>query len=206
MTFGVGASMNCRPLGLMIAASIMSFAVTPGASQRGELRARVLANGSITRMMMCCGPTIGLKETLEFTQLTVEGSVSLSEPGLHEGDRSEYVYTDYVVDVRRTVRLPPYPSARATQGTAIPWPFGTDRPGTRGRVTLPRLRLRVPHQGTVRVAGGSITDQSNFPSLTVGQHVIVSAYFCHDVGTWVPLAVFEVRTGRVVPLHSRMEG
>jgi hypothetical protein len=194
-----------RP-GLIIAAAIISYAATPGAAQRGELRARVLASGSITRLTICCGPTIGLKETLEYTQLTVEGSVSVAETGLHEGERSEYVYTDYVVDVRRTFRLPPYPSTRATPGTAVPWPFVTDRRGTRGRVTLPRLRLRVPNQGTVRVAGGSITDQSSFPSLTVGQRVIVSAYFCRDVGAWVPLAVFEVRSDRVVPLHSRMEG
>jgi hypothetical protein len=156
-------------------------------------------------MMMCCGPTVGVKEIVQYTQLTIEGSVARAESGLHEGERDEYVYTDYVIDVMRTFRAPAYTGNRATPGQTAPWPFTRDAGRARPGATGLGVTLRVTNQGTVRVDGGTITNHRNFPTLKVGQHLIVSAYHCRDVGAWVPFGVFEVRDGRVVRLEENLE-
>jgi hypothetical protein len=70
--------------------------------------------------------------------------------------------------------------------------------------TALRVRLRALYHGRVTVEGGSISDNSDFPALRVGQHVITSAHFNADFGEWVPFGVFEVRDGRVVALDTRL--
>lgn len=180
------------------------YSVAPlGAEQRGALRQLARTEGTVSRFTMCCGPTLGLKEIVELTQLTIEGSVVRASAGLHEGDKDEHVYTDYLIDVARTFRAPAFTGRRAAAGdAAVPWPFITDaaqRPGSRAL----RVSLRIPHQGTVRVDGGTITDRTNFPTLQVGQHLIASAYYCRELAAWVPLGVFEVREGRVIRLEQQ---
>jgi hypothetical protein len=187
---------------LLVATCTTYSAATLGASsQRGELREYVRQYGSSSRFLQCCGPTIGVKEIVQFTQLTVEGSVVRANAELREDGRDEYVYTDYVIHVARTFRAPAFTGGRAGAGETVPWPFITDPAPKRTRVL--GVRIRVPFQGTVRVDGGTITDRRNFPTLQVGQHLILSAYFCRDVGAWVPLGVFEVRDGRVIRLEAQ---
>ena len=195
--------MTSTAIALLVAMCTIFYVATLGASsQRGALRQLARTEGTVDRFMMCCGPTLGLKEIVELTQLTVEGSVVRASAGLHEGDRDEHVYTDYLIDVARTFRAPAFTGGRAAAGDAVPWPFITHaapRPGSRAL----RVSLRVPHQGTVRVDGGTITDRRNFPALQVGQHLIASAYYCRELGAWVPLGVFEVREGRVIRLEQQ---
>ena len=197
--------MKSTPLALLVVTCTVLLVATPEAAQRGALREMARTNGKVDRFMMCCGPTLGLKEIVEHTQLTVEGSVARVETGLHEAERDEYVYTDYFVDVTRTFRAPAYVGGRTARGEAVPWPFVPGAAVSRSKATALAVKLRVPHQGSVRVDGGTITDSRNFPTLKVGQHVVLSAYYCRDVDAWVPLGVFEVRDGRVVRVQENLE-
>ena len=43
------------------------------------------------------------------------------------------------------------------------------------------------------------------PTLAVGQHVIVSAYFDEAKGWWAPFGFFEVRNGRVRHIDNRLQ-
>jgi hypothetical protein len=49
-----------------------------------------------------------------------------------------------------------------------------------------------------------VTDTAGYPSLTVGQHIIVSAFFGELAKAWLPWGFFEVREGRVVSLQSHL--
>lgn len=190
---------------LLILACVAHASGTLAAVQRGALRASVRERGKIEQYMMCCGPIVGVKEIVQLSQVTVQGIVSRADSALREDDRDEYVYTDYVVDVSRTFRMPAFTSRAPTSGSSTPWPFITDGPATRRGANPPRMRLRVTFQGTVQVEGGTITASRNFPALRVGQHVILSAYYCKDLGQWAPIGVFEVRDQRVVRLEERLE-
>jgi len=43
------------------------------------------------------------------------------------------------------------------------------------------------------------------PTVSVGQHIIVSAYFDDSKGWWSPFGFFEVRDGRVPHLDNRLQ-
>ncbi len=43
------------------------------------------------------------------------------------------------------------------------------------------------------------------PTLSVGQHIIVSAYFDQSKGWWSPFGFFEVQDGRVVNIDNRVQ-
>ena len=174
------------------------------AVQRGALREIVRTHGDINRVMDSCGPLTGLKEIVEHTQWTVEGTIVRADAALHESDRQEFVYTDYILDVTRVFRFPAGSVTRSTPGATMSSPFLPGEPVTRATSTPLRLRLRAPYHGRVTVEGGSIADRSGFPTLRVGQHVITSAFFNTDLGEWVPFGVFEVRDGRVVALDTRL--
>jgi hypothetical protein len=175
-----------------------------GAGQRGELREAVRTEGDIQRVMTSCGPPTGLKEIVEHTQLTIEGTIARADAALHEDDRLEFVYTDYVIDVTRVFRWPAGSLTRPTPGATTSSPFLLGAPATRATPTPLRVRLRALFHGRVVVEGGSISDSSGFAPLRVGQHVITSAYFHTEFGKWTPFGVFEVRDGRVFALEKRL--
>ena len=197
--------MKSPSLALVLIACSVCSAAALNPLQRGSLRELARTEGKVDRMMICCGPTIGLKEIVQFTQLTVEASVARVETGLHEDDGDEYVYTDYFVDVIRTFRAPAYIGARATDASAVPWPFIADSTSARPGAKALHVKLRVTHQGTVHVDGGTITDARNSPTLQKGQHLVLSGYYCREVGEWMPLGIFEVRDGRVIRLQEKLE-
>lgn len=179
-------------------------AVHVGAAQRGELREHVRTHGDINRVMISCGPPTGLKEVVELTQLTIEGTITRADAALYEGERDEFVYTDFVIDVTRVFRLPAASVTRSTPGATMSAPFMAGVPATGATPTSLRVRLRKPFHGRVVMEGGSISDRSDFPTLRVGQHVITSAHFNASLGEWTPFGVFEVRDGRVMALESRL--
>jgi hypothetical protein len=181
------------------------LAATLNAAQRGWLREHVRTHGDINRQVISCGPPTGLKEIVAHTQLTVGGLVSRVESALHEDERDDYVYTDYVIEVTRAFRLPNQSAIRLTPGATQPSPFVAGPPMTRPAATTLRVRLRARFHGRVAVDGGAITDNSGFPRLHVGQHVILSGYFSADTGQWEPFGAFEVREGRVVHLDAGLQ-
>ena len=76
------------------------------------------------------------------------------------------------------------------------------RPG----VTKQRVRLHRLYHGRVVLDGGVLTATTDplGPTLSVGQHIIVSAYFDNFKGWWSPFGFFEVRDGRVLNLDNRV--
>jgi hypothetical protein len=56
----------------------------------------------MTFYLLGCGPTTGLNEIVEHTQLTVKGTVTLAESSLTLEE--DGVYTDYIIDVARMFR------------------------------------------------------------------------------------------------------
>jgi hypothetical protein len=186
-------------------ALIPCLAATLDAAQRGWLREHVRTHGDINRQMISCGPPTGLREVVAHTQLTVEGMVARADSALHESERDDYVYTDYVIDVTRAFRMPNQSVTRLTPGATQPSPFVAGPSMTRPGATALRVRLRAPFHGRVAVAGGAITDNSGFPRLHVRQHVILSGYLNPDTQEWQPFGAFEVRGGRVVSLDSRLQ-
>jgi hypothetical protein len=172
------------------------------AVQRGELREWVRTNRrDVNRVLRHFMPPTGIKEIVELTQWTVEGTIVGADAALYEGDRWEFVYTDFIIDVTRVFRSPA--STRSTLGTPMPSPVVPTVAATGATPAPLSVRLRALHHGRVQVEGGSITDHSDFPALRVGQHVIASAHFYADLAEWVPVGVFEVREGRVVALERR---
>ena len=68
------------------------------------------------------------------------------------------------------------------------------------------VRLRRPYHGRVELDNGVLTVNSGSPTLEVGQHIIVSAYFDETRGWWVPHGTFEVLgSGRVVHLDQKLQ-
>jgi hypothetical protein len=192
-------------LATMVAAAGGCAVVTLSASQGPSLRDLVRQHGDITPIVISCGPLVGLKEIVEHTQLTVEGTVMSATSSLTADE--DDVQTDFDINVSRVFRLPSQPPTRRTLGpTAGPWPFVADPPQSRpvASRTL-RLLLRQPTHGRVVLDGGVVIVESGFPNLEPGQRIIVSAYFRSDINAWAPFGVFEVRDGRVVPLPGRRE-
>ena len=189
----------------MVAATVGCAAVTLSASQGPSLRDLVRQHGDINPIVITCGPLVGLKELVEHTQLTVEGTVISATSSLTAAE--DDVYTDYEINVIRVFRLPSQPPTRSTPGpTDGPWPFVADPPQSRPAAsrTLRIVLRRITH-GRVVLHGGVVTVESGFPNLEPGQHIIVSAYFRSDINAWAPFGVFEVREGRVIPLPGRRE-
>lgn len=197
----------------LIIAALMASPGLLGAAQRVSLRDLVREKGDINSELTSCGPPVGLREIVQFTQLTVEGTVAIAESSLtaapEDSVHADYVITDYVIDVIRVFRLPTETATRSGPGPTDASPFVAGGPVTQPAAATPlRVRLRSPHHGRVVLDGGVITATSWFSPLKVGQHVIVSAYFEAILGAWVPFRAFEVREGRVVPLEggSRQPG
>jgi hypothetical protein len=190
---------------LIVTAGIVCFGGAPAAAQRRDLRALARTEGDLNLIWDVCGPLTGLKEVVAQTQLTVEGSITRAQSALREDDQWEYVYTEYDIDVTRAFRLPAGASRRSTPGAPASLPFVNDARLPRPGATVFRIRLHVPNHGRVIVDGGSITERTGFPTLTVGQHVIVSAYFDLYRGQWSPFGVFEVRDGRVIRLQTLLQ-
>jgi hypothetical protein len=155
-------------------------------------------------MLMACGPVAGLKEIVNHTQLTVEGTITVAESRLTTEE--DNVYTDYEIDIDRVFRAPRAATRSIPGPTNQPSPFVIDAPLTRPTgTTKQRVRVRRSYHGQVTLDGGVVTATSRpaFPTLTVGQHVIVSAYFDESRGWWVPFGVFKVQDGRVLRLDER---
>ena len=168
------------------------------------MRDVVRERGDINFILISCGPVIGLKEILQHTQLTVEGTITLAESRLTAEE--DGVYTDYTIDAIRVFRAPALTTTRSTPGPAELSPFVAAGPVTQPSAsTKLRVRLRAHDHGRVTLDGGVVTANSGFQMLKVGQHVIVSAYFDASRRTWAPFGVFEVRDGRVVHLEPRLQ-
>jgi len=176
-------------------------AASVSAQDRISWRDRVRVHGDMSILVDLCGPITGLKEIVEVTQLTVEGTITAAEGSLTaEGDE---VYTEYDIDVIRVFRAPTA-AMRSTPGP-ITSPFVDASLTLPGSTTRPRVRVRRPYHGRVVLDGGVLTVTSGSPTLDVGQHVIVSAYFDGTRGSWVLHGAFEVRDGRVLHLDERLQ-
>lgn len=177
-------------------------AASVSAQDRISWRDRVRLHGDMNILTELCGPITGLKEIVEVTQLTVEGTITAAEGRLTaEGDE---VYTEYEIDVIRVFRAPTA-AMRSTPGP-ITSPFVTDDSLTLpGPTTRQRVRVRRPYHGRVILDGGVLTVTSGSPTLDVDQHIIVSAYFDGTRGSWVLHGTFEVRDGRVLHLDERFQ-
>ena len=55
-------------------------------------------HGDTNTFVEGCGPLTGLNDIVEFTQLTVEGTISAAEVGLLAEE--DQVYTEHGIDVR----------------------------------------------------------------------------------------------------------
>jgi len=186
----------------MITTAAWFAAASASAQDRISWRERVRSHGDMNILVTLSGPITGLKEIVEVTQLTVEGTITAAEGRLTaEGDE---VYTEYEIDVIRVFRAPTA-AMRSTAGP-ITAPFVTDASLTLpDRTPRPRVRVRRPYHGRVILDGGVLTVTSGSPALEVGQHVIVSAYFDGSRGWWVLHGTFEVRDGRVLRLDERFQ-
>ena len=75
--------MRYRLTRLIVTTTIACFAANSfGAAQSGSLRDVVRERGDIDFITIGCGPVTGLKEILQHTQLTVEGTIALAESRL----------------------------------------------------------------------------------------------------------------------------
>ena len=177
-------------------------AASVSAQDRISWRDHVRLHGDTNILVELCGPITGLKEIVEVTQLTVEGMVTAAEARLTA--KEDEVYTEYEIDVIRVFRAPTA-AMRSTPGPMTS-PFVTDASLTLpGPTTRQRVRVRRPYHGRVILDGGVLTVTSGSPTLEVGQHIIVSAYFDGTRGWWVLHGTFEVRDGRVLHLDERLQ-
>jgi hypothetical protein len=188
---------------LIIATTLGSWTMTPLSAQ--SLRDLVRMHGDTTISLTACGGLTGLKEVIGIAPFTVEGTIAVAESKLTAEE--DEVYTEYEIDVIRVFRRPEM-AARSTPGpTDQSSPFVAGAPLARPGVTKQRVRLRRRYHGRVVVDGGVITalaDPSG-PTLSVGQHIIVSAYFDDSKGWWSPFGFFEVRDGRVLHIDNRLQ-
>jgi hypothetical protein len=99
----------------MIATAVAWFAgaSVSGAQDRISWRDHVREHGDTNILVELCGPLTGLKEIVEFTQLTVEGMVTAAEARLTVDGND--VYTEYEIDVIRVFRAPTA-AMRSTSG------------------------------------------------------------------------------------------
>jgi hypothetical protein len=98
------------------------------AAQDHWLRDRVRETGDLALApFIACGGYPGLKEIVDYTQLTVEGVVSRADSALTPDESS--LYTDYIIDVTRVFRMPPAMVSRRTPGATDASPFVAASPG-----------------------------------------------------------------------------
>jgi hypothetical protein len=188
----------------LITATAVAWCAGASLSGAQSLRDLVREHGDISVTANACGGLSGLKEIVENTQLTVEGTVTLAESRLTAEE--DEVYTEYEIDVVRLFRAPTAATTRSTPGQTELSPFIPDASRTRPSAsTRLRVRLRSRYNGRVTLDGGVVTATSGSPTLSVGQHVIVSAYFDKTKEWWVPFGLFEVRKGRVLKLDARLQ-
>jgi hypothetical protein len=153
--------------------------------------------------LISCGPPVGLKEIVEYTQLTVEGVVSRADSALTPKEDS--LYTDYLIDVTRILRMPSAMFSRPTPGATEASPFVAAAPVSRAGASPLQVRVRALYHGRLALEGGVVTQGTAFPMLAPGEHVIVSAYFDRSVGQWRPFGVFAVRDGHVIHLEPGLQ-
>jgi len=160
-------------------------------------------HGDTTISLTACGGLTGLKEVIGIAPFTVEGTIAVAESKLTAEE--DEVYTEYEIDVIRVFRRPEM-AARSTPGpTDQSSPFVAGAPLARPGVTKQRVTLRQRYQGRVVLDGGVLTATGGAPTPSVGQRIIVSAYFDHAKGWWSPYGFFEVRDGRVLHLDNRVQ-
>ena len=187
---------------LIVAITIAWWAMAPLGAQGWREHVRLYGDTTIT--LTTCGGLTGLKEIIDIAPFTVEGTITAAESKLTPGE--DDVYTAYDIDVIRVFRGPAT-AARSTPGpTDHSSPFVAGAPLTRPGVTKQRVRLHRLYHGRVVLDGGVLTATTDplGPTLSVGQHIIVSAYFDNFKGWWSPLGYFEVRDGRVLNLDNRV--
>ena len=169
------------------------------------VRDRLRESGDLTLSSVdLCGPPTGLKEIVEYTQLTLEGVVSRADSVLTPPDEN-HLHTDYVINVSRVFRMAPGLSSRLTPGLTSPSPFVASPPASRIGATPMQIRVRALYHGRLALEGGVVTQHTGFRMLQPGEHVILSAYFSPELGQWLPLGVFTVRDGRVLHLEGRLQ-
>jgi hypothetical protein len=116
-------------------------------AQSHSFRDYVRQHGNVSRVLFSCGPPTGLKEIVEHTQLTVEGTVTQLQSAFDYEDR---VYTDLVIDVIRLLRQRSRTAPRTTPGPTDAWPFVASPAQPRPVAATPlRVRLRMIHHGRV---------------------------------------------------------
>jgi hypothetical protein len=189
---------------LIIAITIGWCAVAPLRAQ--SLRDLVRMHGDVTMVVDSCGPLTGLKEIIEIAPFTVEGTITAAESKLTVEE--DEVYTEYEIDVIRVFRGPATAAARSIPGpTDQSSPFVAAAALTRPGVTTQRVLLRRRYHGRVVLDGGVVTATAHpgGPTLSVGQHIIVSAYFDDSKRWWSPFGFFEVRDGRVLNIDNRVQ-
>ena len=169
-----------------------------------SLRDQVREHGDITIMLTACGGLAGLKEIIDIAPFTVEGTIAAAESKLTAEE--DEVYTEYEIDVIRVFRGPAIATRSIPGPTDQSSPFVVGAPLTRPGVTKQRVRLQRRYHGRVVLEGGVVTAraQPEGPTLSVGQHIIVSAYFDDSKRWWSPFGYFEVRDGRVLNLDNRV--
>jgi len=166
-------------------------------------RDHVRQYGDTTITLTVCESLTGLKEIIDIAPFTIEGTITAAESKLTVEE--DEVYTEYEIDVIRVFRAPAT-AARSTPGpTDQSSPFVVGAPLTQPGVTKQRVTLRQRYQGRVVLDGGVLTATGGAPTPSVGQRIIVSAYFDHAKGWWSPYGFFEVRDGRVLHLDNRLQ-
>jgi hypothetical protein len=177
--------------------------MTPLSAQSWRDHVRLYGDTTIT--LESCGGLAGLKEITEIAPFTFEGTIKAAESKLTPEE--DEVYTAYDIDVTRVFRGPAT-AARSTPGpTDQSSPFVAAAPLTRPGVTTQRVRLQRRYDGRVVLDGGVLTATAypEGPTLSVGQHIVVSAYFDQSKGWWSPFGFFEVRDGRVRHLDNHLQ-
>jgi hypothetical protein len=168
-------------------------------------REHVRVHGDTTMVLTLCGGLTGLKEIIDIAPFTLEGTITATESKLTREE--DDLYTAYEIDVIRVFRAPAT-AARSTPGPPDQSsPFVVGAPLTRPGVTMPRVRLYRLFHGRIVLDGGVLTATTDpaGPTLSVGQHIIVSAYFDSFKGWWSPFGYFEVRDRRVLNLDKRVQ-
>ena len=187
----------------ILATTLGWWTTTPLSAQ--SLRDLVRLHGDISITVDSCWPLTGLKEIVEFAPFTVEGTIMAAESKLTAEE--DEVYTEYEIDVIRVFRGRAA-AARATPGpTDQSSPFVAGSPLMRPGMTKQRVRLQRRNHGRVVLDGSVVaaTTHPEGPTLSVGQHIIVSAYFDDSKRWWSPFGFFEVRDGRVLHLDDRFQ-
>ena len=93
--------MRCRSPWLIIATAVAWFAGASVSGAQGRIlwRDHVRQHGDTNILVELCGPIAGLKEIVEVTRLTVEGTITVAEGKLTA--KGDEVYTEYEIDVIR---------------------------------------------------------------------------------------------------------